>query len=69
MKSRGRGYALPELPELRVDGYCEETRTVYEFVGCYWHRHMCLPFRDVTTVCGGWGTLVERYEKTMFRLE
>jgi hypothetical protein len=49
----GREYALPELAELRVDGYCEETRTVYELVDCYWHRHACLPFRAVTTVCEG----------------
>ena len=34
--------------ELHVDGYCDETNTVYEFTGFY-----CLPFGDVTTVCGG----------------
>jgi hypothetical protein len=49
----GKEYALPELPELQVDGFYEETRTVYGFMDCYWHGHDCLPFRDVTTVCGG----------------
>ena len=28
---------------LPVDGYCHETRTVYEFNGCYWHGHACSP--------------------------
>jgi hypothetical protein len=27
---------LTELPNIRVDGLCEQTRTVYEFNGCYW---------------------------------
>ena len=21
----------------KVDGYCEETKTIYQFHGCYWH--------------------------------
>ena len=24
-----------------VDGYCEETNTVYEYLGCYHHGHSC----------------------------
>ena len=55
----GREYRLPELPCLSVDGFCEETKTVYEFCGCYWHHgHACLLFRDVATAAGD--TLVER---------
>jgi len=27
----GREYRLPELPDLSVDGFCPETKTVYEF--------------------------------------
>ena len=26
-----------------VDGYCEKTNTVYEFLGCYFHGHSCDP--------------------------
>lgn len=26
---------------LPVDGFCEETNTVYQFHGCYWHQHTC----------------------------
>jgi hypothetical protein len=50
-----------------VDGFCAETRTVYEFLGCFWNGHTCQPFRDVATISGE--TLAERYEQTMNRLE
>jgi len=67
MHSRnGREFRLPELPRFSVDGYCPETRTVYEFFGCFYHGHTCQPFRDVTTLRGD--TLAERYEQTMSRL-
>jgi hypothetical protein len=66
--SNGKERELPELPVIRVDGLCEETRTVYEFMGCYWHGHTSMPFRDVATLCGG-DTLAERYEQAMARLE
>ena len=31
-----------------VDGYCEETNTVYEFNGCYHHGHQCYLTRHIT---------------------
>ena len=62
-----REYNVPELPQFSVDGYCPETRTIYEFFGCYFHGHTCQPFRDVITTSGD--TLAERYERTMSRLE
>ena len=63
----GREYRPPEVPRISVDGYCPETNTVYEFLGCFWHGHTCQPFRDVATLSGD--TLAERYERTMARLE
>ena len=63
----GRKYSLPALPRFSVDGFCEETNTVSEFCGCYWHSPTCLPFRDVNTGAGD--TLAERYENTESRLE
>ena len=63
----GREVRLPEVPQFSVDGYCEETRTVYEFYGCFWHGHTCQPYRDVKTMSGE--TLADRYERTMTRLE
>jgi G:T-mismatch repair DNA endonuclease (very short patch repair protein) len=63
----GREYRLPELPHLKVDGYCEHTRTVYEFNGCYWHGcPRCQILRDVPTIHED--TLAERYERTMNRV-
>ena len=60
-------YKVPELPHFSVDGYCPETRTIYEFFGFYFHGHTCQSFRDVITTSGD--TLAERYERTMSRLE
>jgi hypothetical protein len=62
----GGEYRLPELPHLSVDGICPETKKVYEFLGCYFHGHTCLPFRDVTTMVDD--TLSARYEQTISRL-
>jgi hypothetical protein len=56
------------LPHYRVDGYCAETPTVYEFLGCYYHGCKCQPFRDVKTLTSG-ETLAERYEQTLARIE
>jgi hypothetical protein len=56
-----------ELPRLSVDGFCLETKTVYEFFGCYFHGHTCLQNKDIATMGGD--TLAQRYEQTMARLE
>jgi hypothetical protein len=59
----GKEPHLPEVPDTRVDGLCEETRTVYEFNGFYFHGHTCMAFRDMPAACKG-DTLAQRYEKT-----
>ena len=63
----GREYKVPELPQFSVDGYCPETRTIYEFFGCYFYGRTCQPFRYVITTSGD--TVAEQYERTMSRLE
>ena len=50
-----------------MDGYCEETRTVYEFYGCFYHGHTCQPYRDVNSKNGK--ILDDRYERRMTRFE
>ncbi|GFG30839.1 hypothetical protein Cfor_11736 [Coptotermes formosanus] len=56
-----RQYRLPELPHLKLDGYCDETRTVYEFNGRYCHGcPCCQPLPDVITIVEY--TLAQRYE-------
>ena len=64
----GREYRHSELPHYSVDGYCTETRTVYEFLGCYYHGCKCQTFRNVKTLTSG-ETLAERYEQTLARIE
>jgi len=64
----GREYRPPELPHYSVDGYCAETRSIYEFLGCYYHGCKCQPFRDVKTLASG-ETLAERYEQMLARIE
>ena len=51
-----------------MDGYFAETRTVYTFLGCYYHGCKCQPFRDVKTLTSG-ETLAERYEQMLARIE
>jgi G:T-mismatch repair DNA endonuclease (very short patch repair protein) len=55
------GAPTARMPDIRVNNLCEETRTVYEFMGCHWHGHTCMAFRDTPMACGG-DTLAERYE-------
>jgi len=51
-----------------VDGYCVETRNIYEFLVYYYHGCKCQPFRNVKTLASG-ETLAERYERTLARIE
>jgi len=60
----GREFRPPELSHYCVDGYCAENRTIYEFLGCYYHGCKCQPFRDGKTLASG-ETLAERYEQTL----
>ena len=51
-----------------MDGYCAETRTIYECLRCYYHGCKYQSFRDVKTLANG-KTLAERYEQMMARIE
>jgi len=33
----GREMPLPGVPNVKVDGYCQETKDVFEYLGCFWH--------------------------------
>ena len=39
--------------EYKVDGYCYETNTVYEFHGDYWHGNPIVFDSDDTNKCVG----------------
>lgn len=58
-------YRLPETKK-KVDGYCKETREIFEFHGDYWHGNPMVyepEFENQTTYC----TMGELYKKTMQR--
>ena len=63
----GREFRLPELLRYSVDGYCAETKTVNEFLVCFYHGCKCKPLRDHKTLDED--ILAERYERTMSRIE
>ena len=59
----GREVHLPRVPNVKVDGYCEDTKEVFEYLGCFWHGCTCMPNRHKP-----FGkteeTLLSRYEET-----
>jgi len=63
----GHEYMLPELPHFSVDGFRPGTKTVYEFLGCYYDGHTCQTYRNLCRMRGD--TLAVRYERTMGRIE
>ena len=64
----GRGVRLDGVPNLKVDGYCAETREVFEYLGCFWHGCPCMPNRH-KLIGNTDETLLSRYEETMARLQ
>ena len=62
----GRKYRPTEHPKYSVDEYCPETKTIYEFFGCFFDGHTCQTFRNINTMCGD--TLAEIYVRTMSQL-
>ena len=51
-----------------VDGYCEATQTVWEYLGDFWHGNPAIYTADqVNQVTGK--TMSELYQKTVFRLQ
>ena len=62
----GQEYRLNVLRHYIVNVYCPDTNVVYEFCGCFWHRHHTQPFGDVNTV--NEDTLAAGDEHAMSRL-
>ena len=49
------------MKKLRIDGWCEETQTAFEYDGCYYHGHTCVTkWANLPAVA----ELTERVEKT-----
>ena len=58
-------FFIPET-RYRVDGYCTETNTIYEFHGDYWHGNPKIYKSDHINVVNG-KTMGELYQNTIFR--
>jgi G:T-mismatch repair DNA endonuclease (very short patch repair protein) len=63
----GREKHLPGVPNIKVDGYCQETKEVFQYLGCFWHECLCMSNRH-KPIGNTEGTLENRYEETMARL-
>jgi G:T-mismatch repair DNA endonuclease (very short patch repair protein) len=64
----GREVHLPRVPNVKVDGYCEEMIEVFEYLGCFWHGCTCKPNRH-KPIGNTDETLLSRYEETEARLK
>ena len=61
-------YRIPNLGYF-VDGYCHDTKTVYEFHGCFWHGcPHCYPNRHEHHLRHCDRTMKDVYEKTQQRI-
>ena len=49
------------MKKLRVDGWCEETQTAFEYNSCYYHGHTCITKRANLPAAA---ELAKRAEKT-----
>ena len=49
------------IGNFRVDSFCEETNTIYEYYGCYHHGHDCNDKHDSTK----WEKALEREEELL----
>lgn len=68
LHSRNGGeYRIPTT-RYHVDGYHEETKTVYEFLGCRFHGHQCVKDREKIYDPRTRSKLTAVYERTMMRL-
>jgi len=45
----GREVHWPGVPNVKVDGYCKETKEVFKYLGCLWHGCQCMPNRHKPT--------------------
>jgi len=59
-----------EYSKKKVDGYCKQTKTAYEFYGCYFHGcSKCFPNREERNKSHCNQTMEEVYQDTMKKFE
>jgi len=68
LQGNGREVRLPGVPNVKIDGNCEETNEVSEYLGCFWHECLCMPNRH-KSIGNLEETLENRYVETKARLQ
>jgi len=63
-----REVRLAGVPNVKFDGYCEETNEVFEYLGFFCHGYLCMPNRH-KPIGKTEETLEKRYEETKARLQ
>ena len=58
-----------QFKRFKLDGYDKDSRTAYEFYGCYWHGHTCITQLRHYPVDDEGHTLQDRYKATLARQE
>ena len=64
--ANGREVHLSRVLNVKVDGYCEETNQVFEYLGCFGHGCTCMLNRH-KHIGNTDETLLSRYEETKAR--
>ena len=65
---KGSEIHLPGVPNVKVDGYCEETNEVFENMGRFWHGCSCMSNR-YKPIGNTEETLLSQYVETQARLK
>ena len=63
-----REVRLARVPNVKVNGYCEETNEVFDYIGCFWHECRCMPIRH-KPIGKTEEVLENSYEETKARLQ
>ena len=63
----GREVYLAGVRNVKVDGYCEDTNEVFEYLFCFWNGSLCMTNRH-KIIRKSDETLQNRYEETIARL-
>jgi len=59
----GREFHLPTVPKVKGDGYCAETREVFDYLECFWHGFQCMHNRH-TSICNTEDIILCWHEET-----
>jgi len=65
---KGREVHFSGVRNVKVDGYCAQTKEVFEYLGCFGHGYPCVPNR-LKPIGNTEETSLSQYEETEARLK